>query len=557
MLLFCFLLDLAIITLATLVVVILVTGGTLFHVGSVAIGLRSVDNPLVELAGLLFLRYLARRRAPFLLIPRLRLSTIDSSSRDAAGRLLRRLSAMESGETRRVLLVLCVGAILTKLAAAWWLPGFFSGDDVEIHEMTFSALFRDRGWPIWELRNAFFPMVFIYPAQLLAFAAGFVEPRTLVFAGRASVALLSTLAIPLTWLAARRAFPNDRATPLIAAALLAVNKLHMSFGSSELPRPVASLFVLGAFIVILGTWRGKPVVAGLLLGCAAAFRFSEAVFLVPVILMLARERRVRELLLLTVSSAIAAALIVGVADWIYWGEPFASARAAVDYTLVNRLSSRGYEPFYQYLRLVPSWSNVVVVALAIAGSVGAPRLALWTWVPIVLLSFLPHKEERYLIPVMPFLAIAAARGTVRTLITTGNRDATSPAARALGAFVLPVLILALLQEAGGWRLARANHGIRLTEHLRAQGAGGFAGEHTWRLGGRPYLHAFDPIIELDDSRLHDAHSRAEAFKDVKWIVVRKATASRLDPAELEHLGFSPYEWDDVEYVTFVRRATGG
>jgi hypothetical protein len=556
MLLVCCLLDLAIVTLATLVVVILVTGGTLFHIGGVAIGLRSVDNPLAELAGLLVLRYLARDRAPFLLIPRLRLSNIDSASRDAAARLLQWLSAMGWRDTRRVLVTLCVGAILTKLAAAWWLPGFFSGDDVEIHEMTFSALFRDRGWPIWELRNAFFPMVFIYPAQLLAVGAGFVDPRSLVFAGRASVAFLSTLAIPLTWLAVRRVFPNDRATPLIAAALLTLNKLHMSFGSSELPRPVASVFVLSAFIVILASWRGTAIVAGLLLGCAAAFRFSEAVFLVPAVLMLLRERRVSDVVRLTVSSAIAAALVVGLADWIYWGEPFASARAAVEYTLVDRLSSRGYEPFYQYLRLVPAWSNVVIVALAIAGSIGAPRVALWTWVPIVMLSFLPHKEERYLIPVMPFLAIAAARGIARTVITTRNRDA-SRSARTVGAFVLPVLILALLQEAGGWRLARANHGVRLVEHLRAQGVGGFAGEHTWRLGGRPYLHAFSPLIELDDARLRDAHSRAQAFKDVKWIVVRKATASRLDPAELERLGFSPYEWEDVEYVTFARRPTGG
>src|SRR4030081_1112955 len=129
-------------------------------------------------------------------------------------------------------------AAVVKLAAAWCLPGFFSGDDVEIHEMTFAALFG-HAWPVWELRSPFFPMAFVFPAPRWALALGAARPEHLVFAGRVVVALLSTLVVPLTWLAARRLSSQSSGIPLLAALLVAVNKLQMSFGSSELPRPVS------------------------------------------------------------------------------------------------------------------------------------------------------------------------------------------------------------------------------------------------------------------------------------------------------------------------------
>jgi hypothetical protein len=549
----CLVLDAAMILLAFAILFVLLTGGGAFHAFGIPIRLRSVDNPLTELTVLLLARYALAAYAPFLGLRRLTLANPGARSLTRAARILAALERMPARRSWQALGALTAMAIAVKLACAWWLPGFFSGDDVEVHEMTFAKFFPAYGWPVWTIRNAFFPMTFIYPAERLAVTAGWTDPRVLVFAGRASVALLSSLAVPLTWIAARRAFPRERAVAFIAAGLVAVNKLSMSFGSSELPRPVAALFVIAAFAVLLRRSRIHVAAGGVLLGCAAAFRFSEAVFVLPAVLALGHERRWSHLAPLVAGFAASAAAIIAIADYLYWGTPFSSVVNAIDYTLVKRLSSRGYEPFYQYLRLLPSWSNVVVVALAAVGTHHAWRVGVWTWVPIVALSAFPHKESRYVIPVIPFLAMAAAHGIVRLIALAQARAGTSERARFAGGLILPLVILSVVQDAGGWRLARSNHAVGLAIHLRGKGGAGLAAEQMWRLGGRPYLHVFQPLVELDDERLRDESSRAAAFKDVEWIVVTVKTARRIPEAELARGGFDPYPWTDAEYAVFRRR----
>ena len=546
----CALLDTAIVGLLLVILIILVTGGVAFHVGTTHLRLYSVDNPIWELTALIAVRFALRGRAPFLGLPRFDLSQIDHQSRAAAGLALRRLGATVA---HRWILAACIVALVVKVAAAWYLPGFFSGDDVEIHEMTLGTLFG-QPWPIWELRSPFFPMAFVFPAQRLALTFGASSPEQLVFAGRVVVALLSTLAIPLTWLAARRFSAESSGVPLLAALLVAVNKLQMSFGSSELPRPVSAVFVLAAFIALT---RPLPrvLLGGALLGCATAFRFSEAVFVVPALLLFAKSSSHWKPALIAVGGwAVTAAVILGISDYLYWGSPFFSLAHAVDYTLINRLSSRGYEPVYQYLVLVPTWSNWTIVALAILGSWNNRTLLAWTWLPLVLFSCLPHKESRYVIPIIPFVAIAAAAGIWRVVQATSAPDARGRAAVA-GGFLAPLVLLSSLQDAGGWRLARSNEEVRLARFLNAQGPGGLAVEQSWRLGGRPYLSTHEPLVDIDAERLRDAAARHDAFKDVKWIALREETARRLDVLEMRSLGFErDLTWAGRGFWLFTRTA---
>lgn len=543
----CLLLDIAIVGLLLVILLILVTGGAAFHIGTTHLRLRSVDNPIWELTALIAVRFALRRQSPFLGLPRFDLLHVDRQSLAAADSALRRL-----GDTaaHRWILATCIGALVVKATAAWCLPGFFSGDDVEIHEMTLATLFG-QPWPIWELRSPFFPMGVIFPAQRLAVAFGATSPEQLVFAGRAVVAVLSTLVVPLTWLAARRLSPESPEVPLLAALLVAVNKLQMSFGSSELPRPVSAVFVVAAFVVLT---RPVPraLLGGVLLGCATAFRFSEAVFVVPAVLMFAKSSHWRLVPVLIGGWAAAAGVILGVCDYLYWGSPFFSLARAVDYTLLNRLSSRGYEPVYQYLVLIPAWSNWTIVALAIVGSWHKRILLAWTWLPIVVLSCLPHKESRYLIPAIPFVAIAAAVGIRRVLQVASAPDASRRAAVG-GAFLAPLVLLACLQDAGGWRLARSNEEVRLAQFLNARGRDGLAVEQAWRLGGQPYLSAHEPLVDIDAARLRDAESRHDAFKDVKWIALKEGTARRLDVLEMRSLGFErDLDWKGHGYSLFTR-----
>jgi hypothetical protein len=394
-------------------------------------------------------------------------------------------------------------------------------------------------------------MGFVYPAQRLADAVGLSDPMVLVFAGRAVVALLSTVAVVLTWGAARRLAPEYPVAALLAAAFVALNKLHVSFGSSELPRPVSTVFVLGAFNLLLGEGTRRALFAGCLLGLAAAFRFSEAIFVAPAAIVLAWHGRWRDAVVVGAAAVAAAGVAIGIADGLYWGSAFSSLRSAVDYTLIDRASSRGYEPIFAYLVFVPQWTNWVVFLLALVGVWRSPLLAIWAFVPILALSLLPHKETRYLIPVIPYVCIGAALGLVSVARAVRDRW---PARRsdAVAALLLPLLVLGLLQDAAGWRLKRSNDEVRLARWLRAQGPGGVAVRNVWKAGGGIYLSANRPVVDLEDSRLETDAGRQEMFEHVRWIVVDPLSSRILTEEELGGIGFVPVS-DDGPYRIYSRK----
>ena len=547
------LLDAVIVALLTVVVAIVITGGGTIEAGGLRVRARTIENPILILAAIVALRYATAQWSPFLGVERWGMdSRIAAGVRMVEESLPRRAATLFQRPVRAVLLI-AAGVFVVKALLAWSSPGFFSGDDVEIHEMSLSALLEQR-WPIWELRSAFFPMLFIYPAQRLAMAGGAVDPAALVFAGRLVVAVLSTAVIPLTWLAARRLAPADPRLAAVAVLFVSFNKLLMSFGSSELPRPVATVFVVGAFLLILRPGTTAPAAAGALIGVAAAFRFSELVFLPAALLTLGRDRFLVRATVLLGAAAIALAGITAVADALYWGRPFSSVAAAVDYTLVQRLSSRGYEPLWEYLALIPAWTTFLFVGLAIAGTSRQHPESWWLWTPIALLSLLPHKESRYLIPVIPFFSIAAARGLLRTGEWMRRSAAATGWRRWARELFAPALVLSVLHDMGGWRLVRSNEGVRLAESLRASPQSGVAAQDLWRLGGRPYLWRHEPLVEIPPELLDDPQATAAAVASVQSVALRARTGRTVGDRVLPPLGFERAAWwrgDD--YVLYVRR----
>jgi hypothetical protein len=439
-----------------------------------------------------------------------------------------------------------------RLLLAWTAPGFFSGDDVEIHDLTLGILLR-KAWPVWNLRCAFFPMVFVYPSQWLALALGRTSPEALVFAGRVPVALVSSTAIPLLWITARRLEPSESRLAVIAVLLFAINKLQMSFGSSELPRPVSTVFVLAAFLCLLRHRRAYSALGGVLLGIAVACRFSEAAFLPAAFMTATAGKRLSHGVFMLLMTAIATAAVIGISDALYWGRPFSSVAAAINYTLVERQSTRGFEPFWEYLRLIPSWSTLLFVGLAVAGSSRRSPDSWWLWTPIAILSALPHKESRYLLPTIPFLCLGAARGMLRVADWLRRSDEVIGWQRVARELCVPALILAVLHDVGGWRLSRSNEGIRLAEYLRTRAGHGVAAQDVWRLGGRPYLWPLEPVIDVSPELLNDHAMLASAVGRAEWVALRSRTARTTGDGALRVVGFvRDPQWSGEDYVLYAR-----
>ncbi len=512
-----FCLDCLFITATAAALFILLTGGGVYAIGHLRISARAPDNLLLLLGVVLAGRY-AIRDIPWFALwptePALRLADRFVSAVPAWARELRPRSA------HRILLVLVVASVALKVWFAATSPGFVTGDDVEIHEMSLGMLLH-QPWPIWDLRSAVFPLGIVLPAQYIAHQAGVHDVGTLVFTGRLMVAVLSTVSIWLVWVVGRRLWPDAAGLAILAAGLFATAKLSVAFGSSELPRPVSTVFVLGAFAALqrrdATSWRW----AAAALAFAASLRFSEAMFTTAAMTQLVLERRYRQAAWLMLMTTTIAALLLGVADTAYWGEAFHSVRAAFDFTVVQRLSSRGFQPPWWYVVALGQWITLPLVILAAVGLRHQRNCTIWAIVPLCALSALPHKEARYMIPVVPFVCILAVEGLRRSMAShAAARREWFPAAIACGLF------LGLVHDVAHYRLPRSNADVRLARTLfeRADVPGALAVEQAWRMGGHLYLPPV-PIVDLDPGLMRQDGYLASKLTSDTWVIVDRRSLS--------------------------------
>ena len=549
--------DGVIVLLLALMAAIVVTGGWQVQLSGRTVSMRSIDNLLLVVAVLIGGRLL-RPDAPLLWSRVTTVRSLADGSRAAWQRVHAWLTAIDRRGATRVILILAVLATAVRLYNIVVHFGFITGDDVEIHEMTLGRVLG-RPWPVWDLRSAFYPMTFIYPVQRAVAALGVTDVHVLVAAARVAVSLIAALNIALVYRAGR-ALQWTRGPSLLAAGLFALNHLHLTYGSAELPRVVATAFVLAGFCALRGPSMLHAGLAGIALAIGACLRFGEVVFMAPALLTLIvwpasdlphqragwsghRGRLVLRALTFVVAGAATAALVLGVSDALYWGSPFHSVSAIVDYTLVKKLSSRGYEPVFYYLTHVTAWSDGLLVVLAVLGArLGGGLPLVWAVLPIGLLSLLPHKEPRYVIVTIPFLALAAGRTLWAWIERLKAEPPTGLADRAPMAALCLVLCLigAAFFDVSRYRFRRSEDQVRLASRIADSGLRGVAAEQLWRFGGRLYLAASEPLIDLDPGRSDDDPALRAALcrPDVHWTALRRDRLSEARLGLLQACGFT-------------------
>jgi len=301
---------------------------------------------------------------------------------------------------RRFLFPLAAAVAALQLWLAHHFYGFLTGDEVEVLGEAF-RLATGLDYGTWDVRNTLVPDVLVAPLIRAAAFAGIESPAALIVIATIPFALASSLTIVLVHRLAMR-WTNDATAAAAATIVFALHWLPLGFGSTTYPRVIAMCCIVAAALVV----ERHPFAAGALAGVAFADRYSEIVYLVP-LLLIARRRAWR-----VAAGALASiALTVGVFDWIRWGEPFGSLRKFAQLTLVERdFASRVKQqsPLW-YLAMLPRWCSPALLPLLWS----ARRLRnAWGFVlvPLVLLSLIAHKEVRYLQGIIPFLAILAGCG---------------------------------------------------------------------------------------------------------------------------------------------------
>lgn len=318
--------------------------------------------------------------------------------------------------TRRMALsAIVVAAGATQLYLAIHYFGFLTGDDVEVLAEAFRVAtgFRYRAW---DIRNLFVPDFVVAPFIYLGTVAGISDVRALgVLAAVPFMACHATSTVLVRNLAHR--LLRDERVSLAAAALFAFHWIPLGFGSTVYPRTLATAAILGACYLLL-TRAGAlaSVAAGLLVSLAFADRFSEGVFLIP--LMLVARRRAGWLLAGFVSGTV---VTIGWYDFVTWGEWFGSLRKFAHLTLVESdFSSRvKHQSSLWYLLTLPRWLSLFMIPLVWAAlrrrdlRADVLMTATFVFIPLVVFSLIAHKEIRYLEGVIPWIVLLASMGIER------------------------------------------------------------------------------------------------------------------------------------------------
>jgi hypothetical protein len=427
--------------------------------------------------------------------------------------------------------------------------------------VTFAKIF-DWRWEAWNLRNPFYPFVFIYSIQALLHSAGIVDPRILVFAGRLVVALFSCLNI---WIVFKIAQSEYSSLPIatLSSFFLAISHLHTKYGSTELPRTVSTFFLLIAVWLIMhnGKKFSGVIASAVTLGISAAMRFSEALFILPLALFARSRKGLLNALLLTIVFGLSLSSIIGITDLLYWGKPFFSLYNNFDYTISKGLSSRGYQPIYEYLKLIPDWTNFAFVFMILL----AFRSLNWqifqfVWIPIVLLSFLPHKESRYLLPVISFFSICLAASFWNLLQQLHSSERN----KFLSFFRKPHVILILLcvgilLELDGFRVRRTEAAVDMARFINEQGTSGAAIQQIWKTGGRIYMPHVQRLDDISPEFISDPKYLHKKISDpgIQFVALQKKDVKRYGYSEMliqngyQEASF-PTASDRNEYLLFRR-----
>jgi hypothetical protein len=320
-------------------------------------------------------------------------------------------------------LVLAVAAIQLWLAHRYF--GFLTGDDVEVLSEAFRRA-KGMAFTPWEVRNLFVPDVIVAPVVWLARGldtARIIELTSLPFIALTIVTILLVRRLALKWSG------GDERAAFLAMLLFALHWIPLGFGSTVYPRTLAMACIVAAAVIV----ERQPFIAGALVGLAFADRFSEIVFLAPLMVHAAcrpgfspapSETATRQdraglkpglhTLKLLAGTALVIALTVGLYDWLTWGSPFSSAFKFAHLTLIEPdFASRvKYQSPLWYLGNLLRWLAPTMLPLLWMARkrVQWLYLLLYLIVPLVALSAVQHKELRYVQTMIPFLAVAAGIG---------------------------------------------------------------------------------------------------------------------------------------------------
>jgi 4-amino-4-deoxy-L-arabinose transferase-like glycosyltransferase len=409
------------------------------------------------------------------------------------------------------------------------------------------------------------PSLSIYAVCALSAVSSLFSPLTLArvhLLGRLYSAFWGTVSIPLLFLLGRKLYRP--AAGLLAALFLAAAPIHVQQSHFFTPDTALGFFlILIMYFSIVALRRGRAAdyaLAGAAAGAAMAAKYWAPAFLPVLVAFLygARERGRSEAKRLGLAALLAAAAFFILSPYVILDAPFAlpkivwwAKKTAGSIPQVWAYYFEGAPPYLSHLtRSLPwglGWPLAILSAAGFIHSLLRRRredilLASWIALNFLLIGSWYIKFMRYLLPIIPFLCLAAGELLARLL--------SRPRLRPLGIFAafaafLPAAVfsLALLRV-----YAVPHTKTRASEWVYANIPAGatIATDHSIPLGERNALPRIHREEYLDFAYLFDhplspeerARYLEEKTSRADYIVLSEETREYFSPAAKSY----PVEW---------------
>lgn len=164
--------------------------------------------------------------------------------------------------------------------------------------------------------------------------------------------------------------------------------------------------------------------SGVWSGVAFSIRFQVSFFILGLGIAILFKRGFVKAFLFSVGFLFVAVLTQGIIDYFIWGKPFTEF---IEYIRYNMHHSGDYPngPWYNYILLV---LGILIPPLSIFLTVGffkSWRKHFLIFLPVVLFfafhSYFPNKQERFILPVVPFIIMLGVSGWYEIISTRKSR----------------------------------------------------------------------------------------------------------------------------------------
>ncbi|MEY4581070.1 MAG: hypothetical protein RL701_5773 [Pseudomonadota bacterium] len=358
----------------------------------------------------------------------LAVARLAGSTRLDTLRPMQRLSNAAPDRDRRFFLAstcILLLAALPRFWSAWFDHGVFWPDEIfqsveQAHRLVFGY-----GIVPWEFRDGarswLFPGLVAIVLKLGAWL-GLETGQALMTLVKSCMALLSLITLYLSMRLAH-SLAGTRAA-VIAGAIGAAFTFSLLLASKCFSETATAPVLIGSFMLTrpsatgsADTDRRRQLLAGALVGLAIGLRYQSGIVACGLLGVLVLERRYREAAWFA-AGATAAGLLVGLLDWYTWGSPFYALKQYVYFNVKKSGARFGRHPFYYFAHVAITAVGPTIALIAVGFALGirvAPKLALIVAGYVLVHSLVPHKEFRFLMPIMPMLFAVVGAGWAKQL----------------------------------------------------------------------------------------------------------------------------------------------